>query len=85
MVEACAAALGRSVLVLPVPSRPLIGAVRALERAGLRLPVASDELARASEDKIVDIGAMRARLGVDPVTFEEGLRRKRERGWLAAR
>jgi nucleoside-diphosphate-sugar epimerase len=85
MVEACAAAIGRTVLVLPVPSRPLIGAVRALERAGLRLPVASDELARASEDKIVDIGAMRARLGVDPVPFEEGLRRKRERGWLAAR
>jgi NADH dehydrogenase len=82
MVEACAAALRRTVLIVPVPSRPLIGAVSALERAGLRLPVAADELARATEDKIVDIGEMRARLGIDPVPFEEGLRRKRDRGWM---
>jgi NADH dehydrogenase len=83
MVEACAAAIQRCVLILPVPSGPLIATVRALERAGLRFPVTADELARTTEDKIVDIGAMRARLGVDPLPFEEGLRLKRERGWLA--
>jgi len=78
MVEACAAALGRKVVILSLPSAPFVAWLRAA--ALVPSPVA--EFARMAEDKRVDVAAMRRRLGVDPAEFEEGLRRKLERGWL---
>ena len=73
MVETCAAALGRRVLVIPVPLPALSAAARAFAAAGLRPPFDAAELTRATEDKSYDISALIERLGVTPRPFAEGL------------
>lgn len=75
MVAACAAALGRRILVLPVPVTALARVAGACERLGLRLPLNAAELRRAGEDKNFDAGPMIARLGVRPIAFADGLAR----------
>jgi NADH dehydrogenase len=74
VVEACAAALGRRVRILPVPAWPFVAAETVAGWAGATLPLIG-ELARMAEDKRIDIGPMRARLGVQTMEFAEGLRR----------
>lgn len=81
MVRACAAACGRRVTIVPVPARLLIAAARASAALGLALPFDAAEIRRATEDKAFDIGPLRARLGVTPRPFAEGLRLKCARGW----
>jgi nucleoside-diphosphate-sugar epimerase len=79
--EACGAAAGRRVVMVPIPSA-LVAVARRLGRAlGLQRLAGADELARAAESKAFDIGPLRQRLGVDPRPFEEGLRLKIARGW----
>ncbi len=73
MVETCAAALQRRVLVVPVPLSPLSAAARGFTALGLRLPFDANELTRATEDKSYDISALIGRLGVTPRPFGEGL------------
>jgi uncharacterized protein YbjT (DUF2867 family) len=74
MVEACAAALGRKVRILPVPALPFVAAETIIGWAGITLPVIG-ELARMAEDKRIDIGPMRALLGIEPMEFITGLAR----------
>jgi uncharacterized protein YbjT (DUF2867 family) len=74
MVEACAAALGRKVRILPVPALPFVAAETVAGWAGITLPVIG-ELARMAEDKRIDIGPMRALLGIEPMEFVAGLAR----------
>ena len=83
MVRACARAVGRRVIVAPLPA-PLLGAgARLATFFGIRPPFDAAEIRRATEDKAFDIGPMRNRLGVSPRPFEEGLRLKLERGWVS--
>lgn len=81
MVRACARALGRRVIILPLPPALLAVGLRLAGALGLGPPVNVAELGRAGEDKVFDTGAMRRRLGVVPRPFEEGLRLKISRGW----
>lgn len=81
MVRACARALGRRALIVGVPSRLLAGAAAGARGIGLPVPFAPAEIRRAIEDKRFDVGDLRDRLGVTPVSFEHGLRMKIERGW----
>ena len=74
MVEACAAALGRTVRILPVPALPFVAAETVAGWAGITLPVIG-ELARMAEDKRIDIGPMRALLEIEPMEFVAGLAR----------
>jgi uncharacterized protein YbjT (DUF2867 family) len=74
MVEACAAAIGRKVRIVPVPAFPFIAAETMAGWAGITLPVIG-ELARMAEDKRIDIGPMRALLGISPMEFAAGLAR----------
>ncbi len=83
LVRACATLVGRRVRLLPVPALPFVAAERVAGWFGATLPVVG-ELARMAEDKAIDIGPMKRRLGVEPIPFEEGLRRKEARGWLVA-
>lgn len=83
MVRACARAVGRSVVVVPVPASLLTMGVRFASALGAQPPVDAAEIERATEDKAFDIGAMLNRLGVAPRPFEEGLRLKLERGWVS--
>lgn len=80
-VETCGAAVGRRVVMVPVPSA-LVALAKRLGRAlGLRRLAGADELARATESKAFDIGPLRQRLGVNPRSFAEGVRVKIARGW----
>jgi uncharacterized protein YbjT (DUF2867 family) len=74
MVEACGAWLTRRVTIVPLPAFPFVAAETVAGWFGVTLPYIG-ELARMAEDKNIDIGPMRSRLGVEPIDFAEGLRR----------
>ncbi len=82
MVETCAHALGRRIVVLPVPVGPLSRAASLAQACGLRVPFNAAELTRASEDKAFAIDDMVQRLSVTPRSFADGVRLKLERGWV---
>lgn len=82
MVQTCAQAVGRRMIVLPVPVGALSRAAALAQSLGLRLPFNAAELTRASEDKAFAIDDMVTRLGVTPRDFAEGVRVKLERGWV---
>lgn len=73
MVEACAAALGRTVVVVPVPLGLLAAALSIPRGIGLKTPFSAEELIRATENKSFEIKEMVERLGVRPRAFEDGL------------
>lgn len=80
MVETCAAALGRHVIVVPVPLRVLTAAASLARRLRLPVPFDEAELARSLESKAFDITPMMTRLGVRPRPFAEGVRLRLARG-----
>ena len=70
-------------LIVPLPA-PLLRAGAGLAAAmGIATPFSAAEIRRSTEDKSFDISALEQRLGVTPRSFEEGLRLKIERGWVA--
>ena len=72
-VRLCARAAGRTVVIVPVPLAVALAGAR-LSAAIPGLPAISPaEVLRTTEDKAHDITAMRERLGVTPMTFEEGI------------
>ena len=81
MIETCARALGRRVVILPLPLWLGIAAASILRMIGVRGAPKPAELRRADEDKAFDIVPLEQRLGVRPRAFAEGLRIKIERGW----
>jgi nucleoside-diphosphate-sugar epimerase len=82
MVETCARAVGRRIVVLPVPVAALSRAAAFAQNCGIRVPFNAAELTRASEDKAFAIDDMVTRLGVMPRSFADGVRLKLERGWV---
>lgn len=75
LISSVARVLGRRVRMIHLPVGPTAWALSAIERLGLRLPVSEEQVRRSSESRACDISPARARLGYDPVTFEEGLGR----------
>lgn len=76
LVRACAAAIGRPALVVPVPLRVALGATRLLALLPMlpeRLRVTPDEVRRLTEDKAFEIDDMRRLLGVEPMPFRDGI------------
>jgi nucleoside-diphosphate-sugar epimerase len=73
MVERCAAALGRRVLVLPLPLTLIEAGLTFARRLGIRTPFSTVELIRATENKAFDVTPLEQRLGVRPRAFEAGL------------
>ena len=72
-VRAVAAAAGlRRPRILPVPAALLL-ALSPLTRLPLLPRVRAAEIRRLLEDKAFDIGAMRSRIGVDPIPLDAGL------------
>ncbi len=84
MVRACVHAVGRSVVIVPVPGLLLVLGIRLATLVGVSPPVDSGEIARMLEDQAFDVSDMRTRLGVAPRPFGDGLRLKLERGWVAS-
>ena len=73
MVRTCARALGRRVVIAPLPAGALIAAARLATMIGVAPPFDAAEIARATDDKAFDVADMIARLGVTPRGFEDGL------------
>jgi uncharacterized protein YbjT (DUF2867 family) len=73
-VRAVAAAVGlRRPVIQPFPAAPLILAARLTRHVVALPPVKPEEIRRLIEDKAFDIGPMRARLAVDPISLAKGL------------
>jgi uncharacterized protein YbjT (DUF2867 family) len=81
MISTCAAALGRTVVIIPLSTKLLGRLASWAAMCGLNLPFEASEFVRAAEDKAFDIKDLRERLGVHPRPFAEGLRLKLARGW----
>ena len=73
LVRACAASLGRSPVVVPLPITPAHRLVVLLRRAGLPSPVSPEQVLRLTESKAVDIEPARRDLGFSPQSFAEGV------------
>src|SRR5690606_31611032 len=67
-------AIGRRVVPLPLPARPVIRALQWIERRGRTLPIKAEQVERLVEDKAFDIGAAIHDLGFSPRSFSEGIR-----------
>lgn len=79
LVLAAARALGRKVHLVHLPLEPARRALALAERAGLPLPVKSEQVMRLREDKAYPYEAARRDLGYAPRTFEEGIALEAER------
>lgn len=74
VIRVCARAVGRRAWIVPVPLGPAHGVVRLARALGLPSVVRPEQVLRLAESKAVDIGPMRAGLGVHPRPFEAGIR-----------
>lgn len=79
LVRTAAQALDREVRLLSIPLEPVYRALRLAERAGLRMPVGSDQVQRLREDKAYPYEKARRELGYAPRRFEEGIALEVER------
>jgi nucleoside-diphosphate-sugar epimerase len=82
-VRACAEAAGRRARILPVRSALLVSIAQIMSATGVRPPFDAAELRRATESKRFDVTDLRTRLGVTPRSFNEGIKLKIERAWIA--
>lgn len=76
VVEQAAHALGRRVIAVPMPARPLIALLGLIERTGRRVPISAEQVARLTEDKAFDISEAVADLSYAPRSFAEGIARE---------
>jgi nucleoside-diphosphate-sugar epimerase len=72
LVQEAARAVGRRLLIVPVPLRATIAAARWLERTRL-VPVGAEQLGRLAEDKAFDITPARRDLEYRPRPFSDGI------------
>src|SRR6202040_745311 len=76
LVDAVAAAVGRKVVKVHLPVRPVVAGLALLESLGLRLPIRSEQVRRLEEDKAFDIGDAVRDLGYSPLPFADGVQRE---------
>jgi nucleoside-diphosphate-sugar epimerase len=72
-VDAAARAVGRTGRRLHLPLGPVVMALRLVERAGLPLPVRSEQVARVAESKAFSHDHAAKDLGFAPRPFEDGI------------
>ena len=73
-VRAVASAAGlRKPLIVAVPLGLLIAGARITRHVRTLPTVQPEEIRRLTEDKAFSIGPMRAQLGVEPISLQEGL------------
>ena len=78
VIDTIAALMRRRVWKIHVPAAPVIGALGAVERLGVRLPVRKEQIERLNEDKAFDHGEAARAFGYAPLPFAEGIRRELE-------
>jgi uncharacterized protein YbjT (DUF2867 family) len=72
MVRTIGRAIGRRAVILPLPAG-LVGLTAGMLHRVPRGAAIAGALYRLTEDKAFDVGAMRDRLGVEPMGFDAGL------------
>jgi len=77
LVEQAAAALGRRVRFVHIPTGLAARALRAANRIGWK-GLREEQVLRLAEDKVVDNGPVSADLGIRPINFAQGVRRQVE-------
>jgi uncharacterized protein YbjT (DUF2867 family) len=73
VIRQSATAMGRRVLILPIPLMPAYHAVKIMRGLRLPCPVRGEQVLRLAESKAVDIGPAAADLEFRPRTFKEGI------------
>lgn len=76
MLETLIRTAGLKTRLIPVPLAPLGPLVKFYERSATNPRVRHDQILRLQENKDFSIEEARRDLGFDPVSFEEGIRRK---------
>ena len=76
VVRLTAQALGRRVKRVHLPARPLVAALRALERLGITLPIKAEQVLRLNEDKAFSHADAADAFGYSPIAFEQGIRQE---------
>jgi nucleoside-diphosphate-sugar epimerase len=66
-------AVGRSPRLVSIPARPMVLALRTLERFTTGGPIRAEQIERLLEDKAFDITEARRDLGFAPRAFAEGI------------
>ena len=75
LLDTAGAALGVRPLLVPVPLGLSLAVVRGAGWLGLRA-LRDEQVLRLAEDKVVDNTPIRAELGIEPITFAEGIARQ---------
>lgn len=73
MVRIIAEALGRRVILVPIPVRLALGVARVCEKCGFGLPLGVEQIQRMAEDRAFDITSVCKELGFTPRPFAEAL------------
>ena len=75
LIDLVGSAVGVRPIKLHLPVGISLAALWGARRLGIPVPVSAAQVRRSQEDKIADIEAVRAELGVRPLAFPEGLAR----------
>lgn len=78
LIDTAADALGRRVVKIPLPLRPVVAVTRVYERLSKRPRLKAEQFERLGEDKAFDIGAAQTDLGFAPRSFDDGIREEAE-------
>ena len=73
IIDTIAGLLGRRVRKVHLPARPLVAALRAVERTPLRLPIRAEQILRLNEDKAFDYAEAARDFGFTSRPFAEGI------------
>ena len=76
VIRIVAQALGRQVQNIHIPPKPIVAALKVIERFGITLPIKAEQVLRLNEDKAFSHAEAAAVLGYNPMTFEQGIRQE---------
>jgi len=76
MLMSMAAAMGRTIRIVPVPIEPLLPLVWLFQKIAAHPTLTTAQLRRMKEDRTVDITAARSDLDFDPMPFAAAFERK---------
>jgi uncharacterized protein YbjT (DUF2867 family) len=74
VIGTVASCLGRKVLKIHLPARPIVIGLGAIESIGLGLPITSEQVRRLEEDKVFDTAPAARDFGYAPKPLLEGVR-----------
>ena len=76
VVRLTAQALGRRVLSVYIPARPMVAVLQASERLGIPLPIKAEQVLRLNEEKAFSHAEASEAFGYKPMAFEQGIRQE---------